>query len=121
MTSTAFDARGDTDAAIDWSQAGPAAQVNNWSSYTHDSGTSVVWSMSKPPRGTVLSNVLEALLALHGRIAVKRVTMLYRPFDRKQSADTIDRDVQSPDLKVAQLVESRATGIGGFVALSHGR
>ncbi len=100
--STAIAALGDEGAAVDWSQAGPAAHVNNWASYTHDSGTSVVWSMSKPPRGTVLSNVLEALLAPHTRIAVKRVTLLYRPFDPKESADTVDQDVQSADFKVGQ-------------------
>lgn len=93
---------GDTAAAISWSDAGPTAHVNAWGSYTHDSGTSVVWSMTEPPRGTVLSNVLETLLVPHGRIAVKRVTLLYRPFDPKESADTIDHDVQSADFKVGQ-------------------
>lgn len=100
--SSAIAALGDTGAGVDWDDAGPVSHVADRASYTHDSGHSVVWSMSRPPRGVVHSDVLHDLLAPHDRIAVKRVTLLYRPFDPKLAADTVDHDVQAADFKLAQ-------------------
>lgn len=100
--STAIAALGDAGAGIDWDDAGPVSHTAHRDSYTHDSGHTVVWSMSRPPRGVVHSDVLHDLLAPHDRIAVKRVTLLYRPFDPKLAADTVDHDVQAADFKTGQ-------------------
>jgi hypothetical protein len=80
---------------ITWDNAGPRASVATWDTYRHDSGVSRVWSMDEAPRGTVLSNVLEHLLATHPQIMRKRVTLLYRPHSPGEAARIVDRDVRT--------------------------
>ncbi|MEW2353745.1 SCO6880 family protein [Spirillospora sp. NPDC029432] len=75
-----------------WNDAGPSAAQEAWDHYRHDSGYSITWGMSEAPRGEVLSNVLNGLVAPHRDIARKRVTLLYRPHDPGTAARLVERD-----------------------------
>ncbi|HVX23330.1 MAG TPA: SCO6880 family protein [Acidimicrobiales bacterium] len=79
-------------AGIAWPDAGPIAAEECWDHYRHDSAVSVVWVMCEAPSGHVFSSVLEPLVAPHGDIARKRVTLLYRPHDPASATRTVERD-----------------------------
>ncbi len=90
----ALHARGQ-DPGIDWAQAGPSGQAEDWGSLRHDSGTSVTWQMTQAPRGAVQSQVLRALLEPNSELTRKRVTLLYRPHDPAASAKIAYNDVRT--------------------------
>jgi hypothetical protein len=81
--------------AITWADAGPVAANEAWDYYQHDSGVSVSWTMSEAPRGTVLSSVLDRLVAPSADIPRKRVTLLYRPHDPATAAQLVESDVRT--------------------------
>jgi len=80
---------------VAWSDAGPTAAVESWSSYRHDSGLSVVWEMVDVPKSAVTADVLKALLAPHPDVARKRVALTYRPLDPAESATVVDRSLRT--------------------------
>jgi hypothetical protein len=90
----AMRARGENP-GVDWAQAGPAAQAEDWGALRHDSGTSVTWQMTDAPRGAVQSQVLRALLEPSNELTRKRVTLLYRPHDPSASARIAHNDVRT--------------------------
>jgi hypothetical protein len=53
--------------------------------------------MSQAPRGEVRENVLARLIAPHGDIARKRVTLLYRVIDPGEAARIVERDLHNAD------------------------
>ncbi len=73
-------------AELSWEDVGPAAADARAESYWHDGAVSVTWAMSQAPRGEVRENVLARLIAPHGDIARKRVTLLYRVIDPGEAA-----------------------------------
>lgn len=75
-----------------WGEVGPSAHQAGWDSYRHDSGHSVSWTMTGAPRGHVLASVLARLVAPHGEIARKRVTLLYRPIESGRAAAIVESD-----------------------------
>ena len=83
------------DPGVDWTQAGPAAHLEDWGALRHDSGTSVTWQMTEAPRGAVGSQVLRALLEPNNELTRKRVTLLYRPHDPATSAKIAHNDVRT--------------------------
>lgn len=85
---------------IRWSDVGPAAAEASWSAYRHDGAMSVTWAMSGAPRGEVHSSVLQKLLAPHGDIARKRVTLLYRVLDPGVAAKVVEADKRNADFRV---------------------
>jgi hypothetical protein len=82
---------------ITWANCGPHADMVSWDAYRHDSGISRVWSLNEAPRGTVLSSVLAQLLAPHGAIQRKRVTLTYRPHSPGEAAKIVDRDLRTAE------------------------
>ena len=56
--------------------------------------------MSQAPRGEVRENVLARLVAPHGDIARKRVTLLYRVIDPGEAARIVERDLHNADFRV---------------------
>ncbi len=52
------------------------------------------------PRGAVHSNVLSKLLAPHGDIDRKRVTLLYRPMDSARAAAVVERDQNNANVRI---------------------
>ena len=56
--------------------------------------------MSQAPRGEVRENVLARLIAPHGDIARKRVTLLYRVIDPGEAARIVERDLHNADFRV---------------------
>ncbi|GGI02177.1 hypothetical protein GCM10007170_43300 [Arthrobacter liuii] len=77
---------------LGWGEVGPSAHQAGWDSYRHDSGHSVSWTMTGAPRGHVLASVLARLVAPHGEIARKRVTLLYRPIESGRAAAIVESD-----------------------------
>lgn len=80
---------------LDWADVGPVAHQSDWDAYRHDSGWSVTWQMSQPPRGNVQSSVLARLLAPHPRVDRKRVTLLYRPINPAVAAAMVEADLRA--------------------------
>ena len=56
--------------------------------------------MSQAPRGEVRENVLARLIAPHGDIARKRVTLLYRVIDPGEAAKVVERDLHNAEFRV---------------------
>ncbi|MGW5880213.1 SCO6880 family protein [Nocardiopsis terrae] len=88
------------DIDLDWTNVGPGTAEAAWDSYRHDSGISVSWSMSSAPRGAVQSSILRRLLAPHGDIDRKRVTLFYRPLDPAHAAAVVQADLRNNQFKV---------------------
>lgn len=80
---------------VDWSDAGPVAQVEAWDHLRHDSAASITWQMVDVPHGAVQSRVLEQLLQPDEHLARKRVTLIYRPHDPASAARVADADVRT--------------------------
>ena len=110
MTRTAFDpasaslfdaavSRGEA-VALEWGDCGPAGHTVALDTYWHDSGTSRVWTISRPPAGTVQFTVLRRILSMHPDVERKRVTILYHPIDAAKAPDAIDNDVNQASAKL---------------------
>ena len=87
-------------APLRWEDVGPAAAEARAESYWHDGAISVTWAMSQAPRGEVRENVLARLIAPHGDIARKRVTLLYRVIDPGDAAQIVERDLHNAEFRV---------------------
>jgi hypothetical protein len=85
-----------TPVELNWSDVGPSAHQADWDGYRHDSGHSVSWSMTGAPRGHILASALARLVAPHGEIARKRVTLLYRPIEAGRAAAIVESDQTTP-------------------------
>src|SRR5690606_40498716 len=76
---------------LEWTDAGPAQLDDRHPGLLlHDRAVSMSWQMLMPPRNVVRHDVLARLLAPHTDVALKRVTMLFRPMDIEQSARAAD-------------------------------
>lgn len=80
---------------VEWSDCGPQSAVEAWDHYTHDSAVSKTWEMTGAPEGLVQSRVLRVLLAPHPKVAIKRVTLLYRPVDVGRTGMIVQADVRN--------------------------
>jgi hypothetical protein len=87
-------------AVLRWEDVGPATAEARPQSYWHDGAASVVWEMAEAPRGEVLESVLAGLLAPHGHIPRKRVTLLYRVIAPGEAAKLVDRDLHNAEFRV---------------------
>ena len=99
------------DPDLDWVDAGPAGHQADWDSYRHDSGRSVTWQMSTPPRGNVQSSVLSRLLAPHPRIDRKRVTWLYRPINPAAAAAMVEADLRAATFRATSTERPTARSV----------
>ncbi|WP_233515465.1 SCO6880 family protein [Marinitenerispora sediminis] len=84
---------------LTWPDVGPTAHQAYWDCYRHDGALSVTWAMTSAPRGNVQANVLARLLAPHGDIARKRVTLLYRPLDAARAASIVEADLRAAEFR----------------------
>lgn len=80
---------------VTFDNAGPSAHEAAWNYYRHDSGLSRTWAMTEAPRGEVQSSILSRLLEPHGKIARKRVTIMYRPINAGMSAQLVEKDIDA--------------------------
>lgn len=66
--------------------------------------------MTSAPRGELFSSVLNQLLAPHGDIDRKRVTLLFRPLDPGAAGRTVENDKRNADFRIsaAQKPSARA-------------
>lgn len=87
--------------ALTWNDVGPTAAQAGYDHYRHDGAWSVSWSMSAAPRGEVYSSVLSQLLAPHGDVDRKRVTLLYRPIDSARAARIVEQDKRDADFRTS--------------------
>ncbi|GLB69106.1 SCO6880 family protein [Arthrobacter mangrovi] len=86
--------------SLSWGEVGPTATQANWDDYRHDSGFSASWTMTGAPRGSVNSSVLSRLLAPHGDIDRKRISLLYRPMDSARAAAVVERDQNNANVRI---------------------
>lgn len=86
--------------SLTWGEVGPTAHQSNWENYRHDSAFSVSWTMTGAPRGSVNSSVLARLLAPHGDIDRKRVSLLYRPMDSARAAAVVEQDQNNANVRI---------------------
>ena len=86
---------------LTWNDVGPTATQAAWDHYRHDGAWSVSWSMTAAPRGEAFASVLGQLLAPHGDVDRKRVTLLYRPEDAAQAARVVEQDKRNADFRAS--------------------
>jgi len=86
--------------ALTWGEVGPTATQAGWDEYRHDSAFSVSWTMTGAPRGSVNSSVFSRLLAPHGDVDRKRVSLLYRPMDSARAAAVVERDQNNANVRI---------------------
>ncbi len=98
-------------AELSWEDVGPAAADARAESYWHDGAVSVTWAMSQAPRGEVRENVLGRLVAPHGDIARKRVTLLYRVIDPGEAARIVERDLHNAEFRVNSAARPTARAV----------
>ncbi|MFY0408697.1 SCO6880 family protein, partial [Solicola sp. PLA-1-18] len=82
-------------AHVEWDQAGPVADQAGWDHYRHDSGISVTWEMTTPPRSAINELALTGLLAPDADFTRKRVALIYRPHSPEESAKVSEDDSQT--------------------------
>lgn len=85
---------------LTWGEVGPSGAQTNWENYRHEGAYSASWTMSGAPRGSVHANVLSKLLAPHGDVDRKRVTLLYRPMDSARAAHLVERDQNNANVRI---------------------
>ena len=98
-------------AELRWDDVGPAAADARPESYWHENAVSVTWAMSQAPRGEVRENVLARLIAPHGDIARKRVTLLYRVIDPGEAARIVERDLHNAEFRVNSATRPSARAV----------
>jgi hypothetical protein len=86
--------------SLSWGEVGPTATQASWDDYRHDSAFSASWTMTGAPRGSVNSSVLSRLLAPHGDIDRKRISLLYRPMDSARAAAVVERDQNNANVRI---------------------
>jgi hypothetical protein len=86
--------------SLSWGEVGPSATQASWDDYRHDSAFSASWTMTGAPRGSVNSSVLSRLLAPHGDIDRKRISLLYRPMDSARAAAVVERDQNNANVRI---------------------
>ncbi len=85
--------QGDAAELLEWGEAGPVAAEEHWDSYQHDSGISVSWAWTEPPRQAVASDVLARLVSPGNH--PKRVTLMYRPVPAGEAARILETQVNA--------------------------
>lgn len=66
---------------MQWHECGPLWHEKQRDRYHHNGKTSVTWEMAEAPRSTFEDTILASLARPHGRIARKRVCLVYRPYE----------------------------------------
>ena len=94
-----------------WSDVGPSFAQAAYDHYRHDSGCSVSWTMTAPPRGAVPATVLSRLLSAHSAVDRKRITLLYRPLDAGRAAAIVEADKGKADFRVRNMGKPTARAI----------
>lgn len=92
----------ETGEAVEWTDAGPVNHQASPGLYRHDNATSVTWVMGQAPAGAVRANVLEQLLKPNKDVAMKRVTLLFRPYTAARAAQIVERDVRTTEFQARQ-------------------
>ena len=98
-------------AELGWEDVGPAAADARAESYWHDGAVSRHVGDVQAPRGEVRENVLARLIAPHGDIARKRVTLLYRVIDPGEAARIVERDLHNAEFRVNSAARPTARAV----------
>lgn len=78
--------------SVEWSNAGPTNAQEHAQWYLHDEAVSVSWMLNDSPTSEVTSDCLGPLLSPHPALPIKRVSLLYRPFDHRMAARIVDEE-----------------------------
>lgn len=82
-----------------WRAAGPTAWDERWDHLRHDSGISATWEVTGIS-GEMLATTIQPLLAAHGDVPVKRISIFYRPKSPDQSAILAEKDRRNAKTRV---------------------
>lgn len=94
---------------LPWHQAGPVAHEAGWDWYRHDGGWSVTWTMTGPPKTLFTERVLARLLAPHRAVPVKRVAILYTPYDPGDADKVTEADRKATRFTVRNPTQAEPT------------
>lgn len=87
---------------VPWSEAGPVADQAFWDHYVHDSGRSITWEMTAPPRAAITEMAAAGLLRPHRNFVRKRVALLYRPHSPEDSTKQSEKDANTATFNAKQ-------------------
>ena len=87
---------------LDFTEAGPVAQVAAWDHLRHDDAASVTFRMTAAPAGDVTARVLAPLLDPHPGLARKRVTLIYRHHSAAEAARIADADLRTASSRAGE-------------------
>ena len=93
---------------LSWSDVGPSATEASWAGYRHEGSFSRTWAMTGAPRGNVQASILSRLLAPHGSVDRKRVTLLYRPVDPARAAAIVESDLRAATFRASGRRQAQA-------------
>lgn len=87
---------------LEWSQVGPVAARESWTSYQHDGVFSRTWGMVEAPRGVVFASTFSRLTDPDPALLSKRVTMIYRPLAPAAAARLVEADKRDARFNAAK-------------------
>jgi hypothetical protein len=87
---------------LEWSQVGPVAARESWTSYQHDGVFSRTWGMTEAPRGVVFASTFSRLTDPDPQLLRKRVTMIYRPLAPAAAARLVEADKRDARFNAAK-------------------
>lgn len=105
------------DHGLSWEDVGPAWCQKDTTVYHHDGAKSMTWEMAQAPRSTFEDTLLSPLIGHHGRIARKRVALVYRPFEAGQGAGRVEAEHQ--DAMVAANSSKKIRSAAAEMRLEH--
>jgi len=81
--------------AMTWTDAGPMAYQAHWDHLLHDSGASVTYGMTSPPRQNITADVMAKLLAPSTAFGRKRIALVYRVMPEEKAGIAAENGVSN--------------------------
>lgn len=88
-----------TSTGLDWTNCGPQTMRPTYDYVIHDGGVSQTLIASGMPGGAITDNVLGNLVAPHGEVPIKRVTLVKQVIDTARANVLTSRDLANAELR----------------------
>lgn len=83
-------ARGQEPPVTMWHNVGPSGAVAEWGYYQHSGYASVTWEFTSFTTSSLTPQSLLPLLEAHDDVAIKRITIIYRPLAPERSSTIVE-------------------------------